>query len=207
MANTMVAASDVITGWAGFAGPLGDDPYGLYADVRREAPVRRVVLADGRPAWIVTGYAEGRQALLDPRLIKGIERALSLRPEIVPPGLAHPLFGHHMLVADGADHGRLRRLIGGAFTTARVAAMRPRVQAIVDGLLDELERGPAGAPVDLVSRFTLPLPITVISELPGVPGEDRGRLRAWFEAVFANPTSVASDPDSLAAADAAHRYL
>jgi cytochrome P450 len=85
--------------------------------------------------------------------------------------------------------------------------MRPRVQAIVDGLLDGLEREPAGAPVDLVGGFTLPLPMTVISELLGVPVEDRGRLRAWFETVFANPTSPASDPAGRAAADAAHGYL
>src|SRR5918996_3672006 len=177
MTKAPVAPPEVLKGWAGFSGPLGDDPYGLYADVREDAPVRQVVLADGRPAWIVTGYAEGRQALLDSRLVKSIPRAMAVRPEIVAPGFAHPLFGHHMLASDGADHARLRRLVGGAFTTARVAAMRPRVQAIVDGLLDELERTPADEPVDLVSHFTLPLPITVIFELLGVPFEDRGRLR------------------------------
>src|SRR2546423_2744705 len=164
---TPVAPPEVLNGWAGFTGPLGDDPYGLYADVREEARVRQVVLADGRPAWIVTGYAEGRQALLDARLVKGIDRALSVRPEIVAPGFAHPLFGHHMLASDGEDHVRMRRLVGGAFSTARMAALRPRVQAIVDGLLDELEQIPSGAAVDLVAGFTVPLPITVISELLG----------------------------------------
>jgi cytochrome P450 len=207
MTKAPVAPPEVLNGWAGFSGLLGDDPYGLYADVREEAPVRRVVLADGRPAWIITGYAEGRQALLDPRLVKGIDRALAVRPEIVAPGLAHPLFGHHMLASDGADHARLRRLVGGAFSTARVAAMRPRVQAIVDGLLDELERVPAGEPVDLVSHFTLPLPITVIFELLGVPFEDRGRLRAWFETIFADPVSPAAGPAGRPAADAAYGYL
>src|SRR2546421_1342256 len=156
MTKAPVAPPDVLTGWAGFTGALGDDPYGLYADVREEAPVRQVVLADGRPAWIVTGFAEGRQALLDPRLVKRIGTALAVRPEIVAPGFAHPLFGHHMLASDGADHARQRRLVSGAFSTARMAALRPRVQAIVDGLLDDLERLPAAEPVELVSRFTLP---------------------------------------------------
>ena len=198
---------EVLKDWAGFSLALGDDPYGLYADVREEAPVRRVVLADGRPAWIVTGYAEGRQALLDPRLVKRIERALAVRPEIVSPGFAHPLFGRHMLANDGDDHARLRRLVGGAFSTARVAAMRPRVQAIVDGLVDELEQLPIGEPVDLVRHFTLPLPITVIFELLGVPFDDRGRLRAWFEAVFADPVAMAAGEAGRAAADALHTYL
>jgi cytochrome P450 len=207
MTKAPVAPPEVLDGWAGFSGALGDDPYGLYGDVREEAPVRRVVLADGRPAWIVTGYAEGRQALLDSRLVKSVSRALSVRPEIVAPGFAHPLFGHHMLSSDGEDHARLRRLVSGAFSTARMAALRPRVQAIVDGLLDELETLPAEEPVDLVRRFTLPLPITVIFELLGIPFEDRVRLRAWFEAVFADPVAVAAGEEGRAAADAVHAYL
>lgn len=207
MTKTPVAAPEVLNGWAGFSGALGDDPYRLYADVREETPVRQVVLADGRPAWIVTGYAEGQQALLDARLVKSIPRALSIRPEIVAPGFAHPLFGRHMLASDGAAHARQRRLVGGAFSTARMAAMRPRVQAIVDGLLDELERLPAEEPVDLVASFTLPLPITVIFELLGVPIEDRGPLRAWFEAIFADPVSPASGAGGRAAADSAYGYL
>jgi cytochrome P450 len=207
MTKAPIAPPDVLNGWAGFSGPLGDDPYGLYADVREEAPVRQVVLGDGRPAWIVTGYAEGRQALLDPRLVKSIPRALAVRPEIVAPGFAHPLFGHHMLACDGEDHARLRRLVGGTFSTARMAAMRPRVQAIVDGLLDELERLPVGEPVDLVSHFTLPLPITVIFELLGVPFEDRGRLRAWFETIFADPIAPAAGAVGREAADETYAYL
>ena len=207
MTNAAVARPDVITGWAGFSGPVGDDPYELYADVRREAPVRPVVLADGRPAWIVTGYDEGRQALLDPRLVKNVERALSTRPELVAPGFTHPLFGHHMLSADGADHARLRRLVGGAFTTARMAAMRPRIQAVVDGLLDHLDSAPAGLPVDLVAAFTLPLPITVIFELLGVPLEDRTRLRGWFDAIFGTSVAPIADDAGREAADAAFNFL
>ena len=207
MTKTPVAAPVVLDGWAGFSGAVGDDPYGLYADVREEAPVRRVVLADGRPAWIITGYAEGRQALLDPRLVKSIPRALAVRPEIVAPGFAHPLFGRHMLASDGEDHARLRRLLGGTFSTARMAAMRPRVQAIVDGLLDDLERRPADEPVDLVSNFTLPLPITVIFELLGVPFEDRGRLRAWFETIFDDPIAPAAGAVGRQAADETYAYL
>jgi cytochrome P450 len=207
MTRAPIAPPEVLNGWAGFTGPLGDDPYGLYADVREEAPVRRVVLADGRPAWIVTGYDEGRRALLDQRLAKSISGAMAVRAEIVAPGFAHPLFGHHMLASDGEDHARLRHLVGRAFSTARMAAMRPRIQAIVDGLLDGLERLPTGEPVDLVANFTLPLPITVIFELLGVPFEDRGALRAWFEEIFADPVSPAAGAEGRAAADTAHAYL
>jgi cytochrome P450 len=204
-----VPSSDLILNdWGGFSGPEADDPYRPYATARQEGPVRPVILADGRPAWIVTGYEEGRQALLEPRLAKNIGRAMSIRPEIVAPGFAHPLFGHHLLSADGDDHSRQRRLISGGFSTARMAALRPRVQAIVDGLLDDLERtGAAGDPVDMVAGFTLPLPITVIGELLGVPVEDRPQLRAWFDAVFATSIAPIADAGGRKAADAAYAYL
>ena len=179
----------------------------MYAAARGEAPVRPVVLADGRPAWIVTGYEEARQALLDHRLAKNIGKALATRPEIVAPGFAHPLFGHHMLSADGDDHSRLRRLVSVGFSTARMAALRPRVQAIVDELLDGLERVPAGEPVDIVAGFTLPLPMTVISEMLGVPVEDRAQLRTWFNGVFVTPISPAGNDEARAAADAVYAYL
>jgi cytochrome P450 len=210
MATNVVTATETIDGWAGFDGPLGDDPYPLYAQVRAEAPVRPVVLADGRPAWIVTGYDEARQALVDPRLAKAVRTAVAARPELVPPGLTHPLFGNNLLFADGADHGRLRRLIGGAFSPGRVAALRPRVQAVVDRLLDDLEAAAGAdrtAPVDLLAGFALPLPIIVIFELLGVPLADQERLRAWFTAIFANPVAPASDPPGLAAAVETYTYL
>lgn len=209
MTQQLVRGADVLTGWGGFSVPVGDDPYPLYASVRAEAPVRQVVLADGRPAWIVTGYEEARQALGDPRLAKDIRTAAAARPELVPSGLAHPLFGHHVLAADGADHSRLRRLLQGAFSPIRMGGLRPRVQAVVDGLLDRLDAAAADSstPVDLVARFAVPLPITVIFELLGVPATDQAALRGWFEAVFASPVVPASDPPARAAADAAHRYL
>jgi cytochrome P450 len=73
------------------------------------------------------------------------------------------------------DVTRLRRLTSAAFSRPRIAALRPRVQVIVDGLLDDLEaRGEVV--VDLVQGFAFPLPFTVISELLGVPEQDRDPL-------------------------------
>jgi cytochrome P450 len=199
-----------LTGWAGFDQATGDDPHPLYARVRADGPVCPVVLADGRPAWIVTGYDEARQALLDPRLAKDVRTALAARPSLVTQGFQHPLFRHQLLAADGADHSRLRRLISVAFTPSRVAGMRPRIQAITDKLLDavdDLATQDPEEPVDLLTRFALPLPITVICELLGVPVADRAPLRSWFEAIFSNGVAPASDPVSRAAADELYGYL
>jgi cytochrome P450 len=111
-----------------------------------------------------------------------------------------------MLSVDPPDHTRLRRLTSAAFSRPRIAALRPRVQAIVDRLLDDLEvRGDTVA--DLVEGFAFPLPFTVISELLGVPEPDRGQLGSWFITLLA-PSSAPEPPAEAVAASAnIVRYL
>src|SRR5207342_2227348 len=101
---------------------------------------------------------------------------------------------------------RLRRLTSAAFSRPRIAALRPRVQAITDGLLDNLQaRG--DTVVDLVKGFAFPLPFTVISEVLGVPEPDRDQLGAWFTTLLA-PSSAAEPPAEAVAASAnIVRYL
>ncbi|MFI6785917.1 cytochrome P450 [Nonomuraea sp. NPDC050383] len=94
--------------------------------------------------------------------------------------------GGHLATMDGADHRRLRGLVGKAFTPARVQALEPRIQQIIDGLLDDVVA--AGDGVDLVPAFTEALPMWVICELFGVPAEDRLRLREWTAALLAHTT-------------------
>ncbi|OBB52427.1 hypothetical protein A5748_15610 [Nocardia sp. 852002-51244_SCH5132740] len=85
--------------------------------------------------------------------------------------------GDHLSTKDGADHRRLRGLVGKGFTPARVRDLEPRIQAIIDGLLDGVAA--AGDPVDLVPAFCDALPMAVISELFGVPESERAQLRQW----------------------------
>jgi cytochrome P450 len=87
-----------------------------------------------------------------------------------------------ILNLDPPDHTRIRRLVSSAFTIRRVDQLRPRVRALIDGLLDDIAAGSAasgGAPVDLMSAFAFPLPFQVITELLGMPDGDRDQLRAW----------------------------
>ena len=111
-----------------------------------------------------------------------------------------------MLSVDPPDHTRLRRLTSAAFSRPRIAALRPRVQAIADRLLDDLHaRG--DTVVDLVQGFAFPLPFTVISELLGVPEPDRDRLGRWFTTLLA-PSSAPEPPAQAVAASAnIVRYL
>ncbi|MBM2621042.1 cytochrome P450 [Actinoplanes sp. LDG1-06] len=147
------------------------NPHPAYASWRREGPTRKVRLASGLEAWLITRYDEARQALTDPRFSKNggddnhpssaIDRALS----------------RHMLAVDPPDHTRLRRLVSAAFTARRIEAMRPRIEAITAELLDAFPSG--GAPFDLIDAFAFPLPIQVICELLGIPADDRDAFRAW----------------------------
>src|SRR6478609_5360596 len=150
--------------WGGYD---RDNPFPLFARVRAAGPVHEVTLPDGQRAWLVARHAEARAALNDPRLSKDMHAALARDGAVVAEGLPGPAFARHMLSVDPPDHTRLRALAAAAFSRPRVAALRPRVQAIVDGLLDDLGAADGGA-VDLVKGFAFPLPFTVISELLGV---------------------------------------
>lgn len=85
---------------------------------------------------------------------------------------------HSLLFRDPPAHTRLRGLVNLAFTPRTVERLRPHIAAIADELLDRaLEHAPAA--FDLIRDVAFPLPIIVISELLGVPPEDRERFKAW----------------------------
>jgi cytochrome P450 len=161
---------------------LGDeyysDPYSVHARLRARCPVTPVVLPGSTvPAWLITGYAEARAALADPRLRKTMP---GWTPE---PGSVFTVLEQHMLNSDPPDHGRLRRLVNKAFTARHVERLRPRIAAITAGLLDDI---PARSEVDLLASFAFPLPITVICELLGVPASERDDFRSWSTTVVSN---------------------
>jgi cytochrome P450 len=146
-----------------------DDPFPLFAEVRRRAPVHEVTLADGHDAWLIVGYAEAKAALNDPRISKDMHAALASSGGVVAEGLPGPAFARHMLAVDPPDHTRLRRLVAAAFSVRRVEALRADVEAIVATMLDAIAaHGPDDA-VDLVASLAFPLPFTVICRLLGVP--------------------------------------
>src|SRR5439155_11830678 len=107
---------------------------------------------------------------------KDMRAALATGAGVVAEGLPGPSFARHMLSVDPPDHSRLRRLVSAAFTPRRGGALRPRVQAIVDDLLDAIAAAGPDARIDLVRAFAFPLPFTVICELLGVPDPDRADL-------------------------------
>jgi cytochrome P450 len=166
-----------------------DDPFPLFAAVRELGAVHAVTLADGHEAWLVVRYDAARAALNDPRLSKDMHAALASSPEVVAEGLPGPAFARHMLVVDPPDHTRLRRLVSAAFSVRRIEELRPRVQVIVDDLLDRVAAAGPESAVDLVAALAFPLPFTVICELLGVAETDRASLGRELTALL-SPTST-----------------
>jgi cytochrome P450 len=179
-----------------------DNPFPLFAAVRQMAPVHAVTLADGHDAWLVVGYDEARVALNEPRFSKDMHAALATGEGVVAEGLPGPSFARHMLSVDPPDHSRLRRLVSTAFTPRRVEALRPRVQAIVDELLDSIAAAGPQARVDLVAGFAFPMPFTVICELLGVPQPDRAALGRGLIELLVPYSTPAEYAEAKAASDA-----
>jgi cytochrome P450 len=154
---------------------LAQDPHGLYRRLRSEHPVCPVILPNGWPGWVVTSYEDVRLLLADPRVSKDVTRAVKLFPLGTAGGYASEM-ATHMLDTDPPEHTWLRRLVGKVFTGRAVDRLRPRIEQATNDLLDAF---PAGETIDLLEAFTLPLPITVICELIGVPAADRQNFRGW----------------------------
>ena len=176
--------------------------------MRSAAPVHEVTLADGHPAWLVVGHEEARAALNDPRLSKDMHAALAHSGEVVAEGLPGPALARHMLAVDPPDHTRLRRLAMPAFSRRRVDGLEARIRSIVDQLIDHLAvRGGTDRPVDLVAGYAFPLPFTVISELLGVPEQDRADLGRWFRTLLTPYAGPQPPAETVAASDALVAYL
>ncbi|MFI9719479.1 cytochrome P450 [Streptomyces sp. NPDC052396] len=143
-------------------------PPTAYPRPDAQRPMTRVALWDGSLVWFVTGHAEARALLADPRLSSDRHR-----PEfpVVMARLADqrtvelPLLG-----VDDPEHNRQRRMLIPRFGLKQITAMRPRIQQIVDTLIDRMLAGEGRA--DLVPEFALPVPSMVICELLGVPYAD-----------------------------------
>ncbi|MGW0853709.1 cytochrome P450 family protein [Streptomyces sp. NPDC002690] len=169
------------------------DPYVAFRRLRERGPVHQVMTPDQGVVWLVVGYEAAREAFSAPQLSRDWHREWR-ETDWDPPYALNMLGNSNMLMSDPPHHTRLRKLVAGEFTARRVEAMRERVQAITDELLDSMTaNGARGA--DIIDAFASPLPMIVISELLGVPGIDRAAFHAWSNETLA-PTSPEAEKDA-----------
>lgn len=181
--------------------------YDTYATLRERGPIVRVRFNAGdesedggqdqgpfgRPVFMVTRYQEAVDTLLDERF--SMDARTTMTPEQLEklpptPEEFRPL-SRSILSVDPPDHTRLRKLVQPSFSERAMKTLRPRVHQIADELLNTAEQAAAergelspNRRMELIEAFAYPLPITVISELLGVPEEDRADIRRWSESLF-----------------------
>jgi cytochrome P450 len=154
------------------------DPYPVYAGLRRDHPV---LYDDETDHWLISRYGDVNALLRDRRfgrtyLHAATHEGMGHAPD--PPHLDPfwHLIRSGILDMEPPDHTRVRRLVSQAFTPKMVEGLKPKVQAIVDRLVDAV-RGTGE--FDLISRVAEPLPVEIIAEMLGVPEPDRHLLRPW----------------------------
>lgn len=153
-------------------------PYDRYAELREQGRIHRVLLPEGFPIWLVTGYDDVYDALNDKRLVRSRKYANSdykseLLPEAVRDGNLH--------MEDGEVHTRLRRFMNYAFTPKRINALRPRMDELADDLLERLAAAGGG---DLMAAYAEPLPIAIIAEMLGIPRDMGGDFHEWSDRIM-----------------------
>jgi cytochrome P450 len=169
----------------------GDLPAELLDMVATE-PVSRVRLTDGRPCWLVLGYAECCTVLSDPRF----GREHIGRPQA-------RVSGTRDISMDGPAHAAVRRVASRAFTARRIEGYRSLVQRHVDELIDAMVAGPQ--PADLVSALVAPLPLRVVCEVTGVPAADWEMFYGWLAGI--NSIVAFGSSDAVAARSELDAYL
>ena len=152
-----------------------DDPFPVYRALREHDPVHR--MPDG--SYFLSRYDDCAAVYRDHETWSS-DKTVDFRPNLGE----GPLYEHHttsLVFSDPPYHTRVRKLLAPAFTPRALMALQPRIEALVDRLLDRAdERGG----MDLVADFAAAVPIQLVGDMLGVPEGERGPLRAWSLAIL-----------------------
>ncbi|GAA3420346.1 cytochrome P450 [Streptosporangium vulgare] len=174
-------------------------PSSGYQGLGERGALHRVRLWDGKTIWMVTGHAQARRLLADPRM--SADRSRDDFPAVLP-RLDAPIFKPIAIIGfDPPVHDVHRRLLAPDFSLKHVRALRGSVEELAGRLVDDMLR--KGPPAELVEDYALPIPSMVISELLGVPYDDH----AFFEAMTVGLLQAKSAQDAEAAGRALWDYL
>jgi cytochrome P450 PksS len=158
------------------------NPFPIFTRLRAEEPVCSTTLPDKTRVWLLSRYDDVNSLFKDERFTKERRKAMTaeqLRKQPWVPPVFRPL-ERNMLDLDPPSHTRLRALVQKAFTPRLIEQMRSRVDSLAEELLDAVaEKGE----MDLVRDYALPLPMTLITEILGVPARDRDKFHQWSNVI------------------------
>ena len=171
-----------------------DDPFPTYHALRSHAPVKR--MTDG--SVFLTRYADVDEVYHDPEQYSS-DKTVDFRPAMGDT----PLYEHHttsLVFNDAPYHTRVRKRLMPAFTPRALRALQPRVEAVVDEMLDSIaEKGSC----DLIHDLASALPVELIGDMLGIPRPERAPLRGWSLAILSGleprptPDQVSNGSDAV----------
>lgn len=165
------------------------NPHAFYAQWRVTEPI---IYVEGLDAWLLTTYEDALWLLKDPRFTKDRRKLPELEEQRDESWGTFVM--RNLLMVDPPDHTRLRRLVSKAFTPRMIEHLRPQIQQITDDLLDAVHEQGA---MDLIADFAYPLPLTVISDLLGIPVTDRQQFHRWTQAMVNITTEAEQRRDAI----------
>ena len=152
-----------------------DDPFPVYRALREHDPVHR--MPDG--SYFLSRYEECAAVYRDPGTWSS-DKTVDFRPNLGESSL----YEHHttsLVFNDPPYHSRVRKLLAPAFTPRSLMVLQPRIEALVDRLLD---RAANRGGMDLITDFAAAVPIQLVGDMLGVPEAERGPLRDWSLAIL-----------------------
>ncbi|GGF18798.1 cytochrome P450 [Halobacillus andaensis] len=164
--------------------------YPFFKKLRQEQPIFPMSQQSDQSTWLVTKYDDVKELLKQPSFIKDQKKLFQTAANQAKSDDVN-IFENMMLDVDPPDHTRLRKLVQPFFNPKTIKQLEPRIVEIADQLLAQMEQ--KSSPVDLIDDYAFPLPIIVISELLGVPSEDRDRFRKWSNTIIAASNEFETD--------------
>lgn len=161
-----------------------ENPFAVLSRFREQDPIHKFELqrfGGAFPAWLITRYDDCMAFLKDGRITRDVKRVMP-KELIAKLNVSEDIdfVSEHMLAKDPPDHSRLRSLVHQGFTPRMIEQLRAGIERITEELLDEME---TKADPDIMRDFAAPLPFIVISELLGIPKEDRAKFQVWTSAM------------------------
>jgi len=160
------------------------NPYSYYAQLRANAPVHPVEkFFRGQRAWLVARYDDAVEVLKnDEVFVKNPANAMTPEQYRRAPKMPFKALSNNLLSVDAPDHTRLKALVHKAFSPRAVEQMRQLTETLTQELLDQIEaKHQRGETIDLIADYALPLPLTIIGRMLGVPDEDKEKFHNWTQ--------------------------